>query len=73
MSRYLMVLWSGGGAVPPQLAVAKRLVRAGFHPVCCPGSSTMAETSSSFQFLFSSFQFLHVHKYSDYNEPLAIN
>lgn len=29
MSRYLMVLWSGGGNVPPQLSVARQLLRRG--------------------------------------------
>ncbi len=29
MSDYLMALWAGGGNVPPQLVIAKRLVRAG--------------------------------------------
>jgi MGT family glycosyltransferase len=42
MSRYLMVLWSGGGAVPPQLAVAKRLVRAG-HEVSVLAPRSLAE------------------------------
>jgi UDP:flavonoid glycosyltransferase YjiC (YdhE family) len=42
LSRYLMVLWSGGGAVPPQLAVAKRLVRAG-HEVSVLAPRSLAE------------------------------
>lgn len=43
MSRYLMVLWSGGGSVPPQLAVAKRLLRAG-HEVSILAPSSLAAT-----------------------------
>lgn len=31
MSQYLMALWAGGGNVPPQLVIAKRLIRAGHH------------------------------------------
>jgi UDP:flavonoid glycosyltransferase YjiC (YdhE family) len=47
MSRYLMVLWSGGGAVPPQLAVAKRLVRAGHEvSVLAPRSLSDAVRAS---------------------------
>ena len=42
MSRYLMVLWSGGGAVPPQLATAKRLVRRG-HDVCVLAPRSLAD------------------------------
>jgi UDP:flavonoid glycosyltransferase YjiC (YdhE family) len=41
MSRYLMVLWSGGGCVPPQLAFAKRLLRAGHEvSILAPRSPT---------------------------------
>jgi len=42
MSRYLMVLWSGGGGVPPPLAIAKRLVRAG-HEVTVLAPRSLAE------------------------------
>ncbi|OBA70774.1 hypothetical protein A5641_11925 [Mycobacterium sp. 1554424.7] len=42
-----MVLWSGGGSVPPQLAVAKRLVRAGHEvSILAPRSLTATAQAS---------------------------
>src|SRR5262245_51136021 len=31
MSRYLFVMWEGGGTVPPELGVARRLIARGHH------------------------------------------
>lgn len=64
MSRYLMVLWSGGGAVPPQLAVAKRLVRAG-HAVSVLAPRSLAERVSSSGASFEPYRRAPEHDASD--------
>lgn len=42
MSRYLVVTWSGGGNVPPQMALSKRLLRRG-HQVTVLAPRSLAE------------------------------
>jgi UDP:flavonoid glycosyltransferase YjiC (YdhE family) len=64
MSRYLMVLWSGGGAVPPQLAVAKRLVRAG-HEVSVLAPRSLADVVRATGATFEPYRRAPEHDASD--------
>jgi hypothetical protein len=40
MSRFLFVMWEGGGTVPPELAIARRLIARG-HAVYVLGDPTI--------------------------------
>jgi UDP:flavonoid glycosyltransferase YjiC (YdhE family) len=64
MSRYLMVLWSGGGAVPPLLAVAKRLIRAG-HEVSVLAPLSLADTVRASGATFEAYRRAPEHDASD--------
>src|SRR5690348_848159 len=64
MSRYLMVLWSGGGAVPPQLAVAKRLARAG-HEVSVLAPRSLADVVRATGATFEPYRRAPEHDASD--------
>jgi MGT family glycosyltransferase len=64
MSRYLMVLWSGGGCVPPQIAVAKRLVRAG-HEVTMLAPRSLTETVRASGAIFAPYRRAPEHDAAD--------
>ena len=64
MSRYLMVMWSGGGAVPPQLAIAKRLMRAG-HDVSILAPRSLADVVAASGASFELYQRAAEHDLSD--------
>lgn len=64
MSRYLMVLWSGGGSVPPQLAIAKRLLRAG-HEVSILAPQSLAATVDACGASFEPYRRAPEHDASD--------
>lgn len=46
MSRFLLAMWDGGGAVPPELGAARRLVESG-HDVHVVGDPTLAAEARS--------------------------
>ena len=52
MSSYLFAIWAGGGNVPPQLAIARRLVARGHEVrVLAPESlrATVERTGAAFE------------------------
>jgi UDP:flavonoid glycosyltransferase YjiC (YdhE family) len=59
-----MVLWSGGGAVPPQLAIAKRLVRAG-HKVSILAPRSLIQTVRASGANFEPYRLAPEHDVSD--------
>jgi UDP:flavonoid glycosyltransferase YjiC (YdhE family) len=59
-----MVLWSGGGAVPPQLAIAKRLVRAG-HEVSVLAPRSLADSVAASGAIFEPYRRAPEHDASD--------
>lgn len=64
MSRYLMVLWSGGGAVPPQVAVAKRLLRTG-HEVSILAPRSLTKTVRASGAIFEPYRRAPEHDATD--------
>jgi UDP:flavonoid glycosyltransferase YjiC (YdhE family) len=64
VSRYLMVLWSGGGCVPPQLALAKRLLRAG-HEVSVFAPRSLTETVRASGAIFEPYRRAPEHDAAD--------
>jgi hypothetical protein len=64
MRQYLMVLWSGGGAVPPQVAVAKRLLRAG-HEVSILAPRSLTETVRASGAVFEPYRHAPEHDAAD--------
>jgi UDP:flavonoid glycosyltransferase YjiC (YdhE family) len=69
LSRYLMVLWSGGGAVPVQLAVAKRLVRAG-HDVSILAPRSLSDMVGASGAIFEQYRCAPEHDARDPNLDL---
>lgn len=54
--RYLLVMWDGGGTVPPELAVAKRLINAG-HIVSVLGEDSMQAEVKAAGCRFHAYQY----------------